>query len=91
MSAIVRMLAKRPVVIGNVVKAVVALGALVGLAATDAATEAIVGVVLAMLALVAAITGAEQSQVTPVESVAKLIDKPVQEVNDLLRDVTRGT
>ncbi len=87
MSRIIEIVTNRPVIIGNVVKAVVALGALVGLAATDAATEAIVGVVIAVLALVAAITAKEQAAVSPVEKTARLLEQPVDEVNDLLKSV----
>ncbi len=87
MSGIVRLLSSRPVIVGNVVKAVVALGALVGLTATDASSEAIVGVVVAVLALVAAVTAKEQAKVTPVEKVARVMQRPLDEVNEVLRKV----
>lgn len=87
MTAIVKLLANRPLIVGNVVKAVIALGAIFGVAATDAAAEAVVGVVVSVLALVAAITAKEQAVVTPVEKAATMIDKPVELVSDLLKKI----
>lgn len=89
MNWLIEKLAGQPVIVGNVVKAVLALAALFGLAVTDAQGEAIAGVVAALLVFMATITVGEQQRVTPVKKVAQLIDKPERETNALLRGIRK--
>lgn len=89
MNWLIEKLAAQPVIVGNVVKAVLALAALFGLAVTDAQGEAIAGVVAALLVFMGTITAGEQQRVTPVRKVAKLIDKPERETNALLRGIRK--
>jgi hypothetical protein len=82
-----RWLGLEPILVGNLVKALLVLGATVGLAVTDAQTNAIVAVVTALMVLLAAFHKVQRNAVTPVEKVADLLGKPVDEVNALLKGI----
>ena len=76
-----------PILVANVLKAVLVLGATVGLAITDAQTEAIVAVVTALMVFLAAFNQVQRQKATPVEKVAQVLDRPVEEVNEILKGI----
>lgn len=81
----IRLLRLEPILIANIAKAALAVGAAWGLAVTDAQGEAIVGIILALVVALAAFTKKERDNVTPVSKVAEILHKPVEVVDDVLK------
>ena len=61
-----------PVIVGTVIKSVLALATVVGLETTEADREAVVAAVIAVAVAIIALTGKERASVTPMNKVERL-------------------
>lgn len=61
-----------PVIVGTVIKAMLALGTVVGLSTTEADREVVVAAVIAVAGAIAVLTKKERASVTPMVKVEKL-------------------
>ena len=82
-----RLIVGNPIILGNLLRALLGVGTVVGLGFTDAQSDAIVAAVLANLAAFAAITVKERAVVSPTQKVADYLGKPIEVVDTVLRQV----